>query len=378
LINDNIGALFQEDPSAPPAMALRQGVVQSWNTSTGENTIQVAGATLVNIPALTAESATLKANDVVALLTTGDTWLVIGKVTVPGDPGTVPTWVGDITALAPLTDLATVTTGLLMIGATNATAEPGSGAHAVLNDPAYPGQVALFSGNAGEVDPGLIMPVLGGADYGKLEIRSPALVVDQFCYIEMDGFDDGTTSMVSQADTNRVQGDLLRLHGFNEIEIGDSANNITIIGQEVTNADLSSATNTFPGQMLAQSLSAACTALVSLTTTEVDITGATVTFTTTKPNARYMCTGSFYYGAGGASLGVAQGKLNVDGTNQAAFANFTGTNTTQDRTNSSQTWSGTLASAGSHTLKLRGVHSLASSAISVNPVSTTITVLVFE
>lgn len=126
-------------------------------------------------------------------------------------------------------------------------------------------------------------------------------------------------------------------------------------------------------------LSAAATATMDLTTTEVDITGATITFTTLKANARFMCTGSFYFASiGVANSGVASGKLSVDGANQPAFANFTGDVATPARQNLAQTWIGTLAAAGSHTLKLRGVGASATAAHRINATSTTITVMVFE
>lgn len=130
--------------------------------------------------------------------------------------------------------------------------------------------------------------------------------------------------------------------------------------------------------LLTQIQTANSSADVDLTTTEVDITGATVTFTTTRPNAKYVATGSFYFSALLANSSIASGKLSVDGTVQGRFANFTGSNTVPDRGSLSQTWAGTLASAGSHTLKLRGVHLTTAAAVRVNTAHTTITVMVFE
>jgi hypothetical protein len=131
-----------------------------------------------------------------------------------------------------------------------------------------------------------------------------------------------------------------------------------------------------PVLALTQLLSAACSSTIGLTSTEVDITGATLTFSTVRPNAQFMCTGSFYFSANAANTAQAFGKLSVDGTVQTSFAGFTGSNTALDRSNGSQTWIGTLASAGSHTLKLRGV--LAGTGVNVNATHTTITVMVFE
>lgn len=124
-------------------------------------------------------------------------------------------------------------------------------------------------------------------------------------------------------------------------------------------------------------VSAACTTDVNLTTTEVDVTGASVTFSTTKTNARYLVTASFYVSAVTGGTAVATGKLNVDGANQSANANFTGTDTLA-RANVSQSWVGTLAAIGSHTLKLRAVASAGTGSFRVNTGGTAFTVVVFE
>lgn len=94
MITDDLKTLHVRPDEAP--MSLRQGVVESWDPDTGANTVTVAGGTLVNVPVLIGETVILNAGDVVALLTTGARWFLLGKVTVPGDPGTVPTWPGDI------------------------------------------------------------------------------------------------------------------------------------------------------------------------------------------------------------------------------------------------------------------------------------------
>lgn len=243
----DLSTLFQGDPSAPPTMALRQGVVQEWDPDTGENSVQVAGGTLVNLPSLTAESAELVAGDVVALLTSGDRALVIGKVTTPGDPGTVPTWTADLTALAPLVDIAAVTSGTTITGATNISTPDVDGAHVVVNDPAYPGQIALYSGNSSELTPGLIQPVWGGANFGVVEIHSPILHAGgNYAYWTLEGYDDDHTNMVAQADAATFQATNLVMNGFALLKLGDGTDWISIVGQAVTDADLSSLTNTFP------------------------------------------------------------------------------------------------------------------------------------
>lgn len=86
-------------------------------------------------------------------------------------------------------------------------------------------------------------------------------------------------------------------------------------------------------------------------TTLVDVPGATVTLTTTVANARYQVTGTFDMlpGANHASI-LAFGFLVIDGTADSGVAiqGLSGAN----RSTVSQTWGGTLAAAGSHTLKL--------------------------
>lgn len=179
----------------------------------------------------------------------GTTWVPARDQTIAAAQSTADTAQATVAPLVPLTDLAGVTTGLTMTGATNVTTDPGTGAHVVVNDPAYPGQIALYSGNTSEVDPGRIMPVLGGANYGKLEIRSPDLVGGGagYSYLELDGFDDGTKTAVLHAGTSaRLESDAADVWGYDKVRIGDSSTWFEVVGNAVTLADLSSLTNVFP------------------------------------------------------------------------------------------------------------------------------------
>lgn len=139
-----------------------------------------------------------------------------------------------------------------------------------------------------------------------------------------------------------------------------------------------------PVNTVTQNLQAVASSNVDLTATEVDITGATLTFTTVRANAKYLCTASFYFSNAGSvnNSNQAHGKLSIDGSVQTQFANYTASATPPvfDRTNSSQTWVGTLATAGSHTFKLRGVVDAAvtNAIVRVNSPHTTITVTIFE
>lgn len=69
------------------AVGFRQGKVVAWNRITAENTVDVGGAQLSDVPILnTTEASQLAAGDTVALLTFGSTWWILGRVTIPGTP----------------------------------------------------------------------------------------------------------------------------------------------------------------------------------------------------------------------------------------------------------------------------------------------------
>ncbi|HET6356101.1 hypothetical protein [Streptomyces sp.] len=93
--------------------------------------------------------------------------------------------------------------------------------------------------------------------------------------------------------------------------------------------------------------------LTSTTTTETDIPGASITFTTKAANATFQATGTFDCEPLAVSSTIMMlGKLNVDGVGQSGVAVHRMNQL--DRDTVSMTWTGVLAAAGSHTLKLRG------------------------
>lgn len=72
-------------PGPKSDVGFHSGVVVTWNADTGENTIEVAGAFLTDVPILnTGEAIALKAGHVVGLLRFKQTYFVLGRVTVPG------------------------------------------------------------------------------------------------------------------------------------------------------------------------------------------------------------------------------------------------------------------------------------------------------
>lgn len=85
MYSDDLVPLLSQGPG--PGLRFRQGVVRSWNASTGANVVDVAGAQLVDVPILnTGEAIALKAGHVVGLLAFQSTYWIIGRITLPNDP----------------------------------------------------------------------------------------------------------------------------------------------------------------------------------------------------------------------------------------------------------------------------------------------------
>lgn len=86
MIGDNVADLFASGNDAP-AVKFRQGTVTAWDASTGQNTIDVAGGTLTNVPILnTGEAIALRSGHVVGLLVFGRSAFILGRVTPANDP----------------------------------------------------------------------------------------------------------------------------------------------------------------------------------------------------------------------------------------------------------------------------------------------------
>ncbi|NNJ04142.1 hypothetical protein HHX38_08340 [Streptomyces sp. PKU-MA01144] len=94
-------------------------------------------------------------------------------------------------------------------------------------------------------------------------------------------------------------------------------------------------------------------ALTSTTTTYADIPGATLTLTTKAANATYIAEATLDANVVGTSPTILMvGRLMVDGVADTGLA-VKGM-VVADRATISARWQGTLAVAGSHTLKLQG------------------------
>lgn len=74
-------------PAAGKGVSYRQGVVVSWDQDTAENTVQVGGSLLENLPVLnTSEASILVPGDVVGILVSGASWAILGRLIIPGTP----------------------------------------------------------------------------------------------------------------------------------------------------------------------------------------------------------------------------------------------------------------------------------------------------
>ena len=90
---------------------------------------------------------------------------------------------------------------------------------------------------------------------------------------------------------------------------------------------------------------------IPASSTNVDVTGATVTFTTETAGASFKAWCVWDFNSLGASAASSTGRLVVDGVNQLPLVVFRG-DAAADRGTQAQNYVGTLGAAGSHTLKL--------------------------
>lgn len=91
---------------------------------------------------------------------------------------------------------------------------------------------------------------------------------------------------------------------------------------------------------------------VAAGSTNVDVPSATVTLVTEANNATYQVTATWDFDLSGATTNAGSGRLVVDGVGQSPSPTFAAEVVT-DRSTVSATYNGTLATAGSHTLKLQ-------------------------
>jgi hypothetical protein len=83
---DDLTPLFGDDPAEPGrGMTYRQGTILTWDPATLENTVQVGGGLLTDLPILgLGEAASYAVGDVVGIMAVGSTWAIIGQLVIPG------------------------------------------------------------------------------------------------------------------------------------------------------------------------------------------------------------------------------------------------------------------------------------------------------
>lgn len=116
----------------------------------------------------------------------------------------------------------------------------------------------------------------------------------------------------------------------------------------------------------------------TFTTSEVDSGACFVTFTTVTNGAVYTCygVGDLEVTVAGVSV-VAVGRLNVDGVSITAKEMHLRADSV-GRATVGQVWTGTLPTAGSHTLKLRLIKNAAGGTMQANDNHTCIVVHIME
>jgi len=114
-------------------------------------------------------------------------------------------------------------------------------------------------------------------------------------------------------------------------------------------------------------------AIVPASTT-ADITGCSITVTTETAGAGYMVVGSGDFNPTGIPGGDSQIRLDVDGTDASGLIVYRSSSGT-DRFSQGRTWYGTLAAAGSHTLKLEAT---TAANVVIEALHTTMTLIIYE
>jgi len=122
---------------------------------------------------------------------------------------------------------------------------------------------------------------------------------------------------------------------------------------------------------------ASCSSDLVGSVTATAITGASITLTTETDGAVWTAVANFDFDTAGSGTTTAgEGLLFVDGVEAGGKALFqVGAATANDRGTVGQNWMGTLATAGSHTLALRGT---LPANMEINAGHTRLTVTVFE
>jgi hypothetical protein len=115
---------------------------------------------------------------------------------------------------------------------------------------------------------------------------------------------------------------------------------------------------------------------LTLSTTETDLTGASVTATTETAGAYYVAVANFAFDISSATTAFALGVCQLDGVSLTGNARWSGEVGT-DFGEASFQWRGPVGAAGSHTWKLRGSMSVGTGIVMI-AAFTTLIVTIYE
>lgn len=98
-------------PNGPQDLGYRQGTMLAWNGLTGENSVDVAGTQLDNLPVVSSGTLALAVGDVVSLIRFRSTYMIMGRISAAGagamSPKSAYLPAQESTSSATYTDLAT-------------------------------------------------------------------------------------------------------------------------------------------------------------------------------------------------------------------------------------------------------------------------------
>ena len=173
----------------------------------------------------------------------GTSWVPARDATIAVAQETADTAQATVDPLVPLTDLAAVTDGTTITGATQESSE--TGPRVVINDPAYPGEIVLYTGHPNELEPARIAPFVDEAD-SSFQITGPKTTVgDAPTQVYMDSV-AGVSSYQVDADRQHFFATDMTIDGFSSLKLGDGTDYLEILGKAVSQADLSDPSNVFP------------------------------------------------------------------------------------------------------------------------------------
>lgn len=147
----DITPLFKQ---AAVGLEFRQGVIVTWDEASGTNSVNVGGTVLTNLPALNiGDFVHLAPDDVVGILKAGQTYMIMGRVILPGAVDPNRATVDFETATAQASNFGVSTTLVAKVSLT-------------LHPPSWCDEAAIMVGQHG-----VIINSTGTADYAELHPR---------------------------------------------------------------------------------------------------------------------------------------------------------------------------------------------------------------